>query len=205
MTEKFKRLISLVLVASFCFLISCSRRHRVAVELQFDAAGHLLSSTGPDGKKTTFKYDSRGLVIDATSPDGSAQFDYNAHRNRIWVRDDAGATEYYYDAFDRLSAAIWDRGPRRLLSYEYDHTGLPSRITVVNLQPLGSDPRFSAQVAKLGVPVPSDASAWHEREQLVLDLAEQVRAAADSGNAPWLANEISYIRNLQGDLEEIRS
>jgi YD repeat-containing protein len=205
MTAKLCRFSMIIVVSALCFVASCKKHQRVAASFEFDAAGHLLSATGPDGKKASFSYNSEGLPTDVVSPDGSAHYGYDAHGNRIWVRDDAGATEYYYDAFDRLSAAIWDRGPRRLLAYQYDHAGLPSRISVFNLQPLASDPKFSAEVARIEAPAPSDGSGWHMREQLVLELASQLRAVADGGNAAWLANDISYVRNLQGNLEEIRS
>lgn len=206
MIAKRHRAIMLVSVLGLCLHLSCSRRGpRAAAELEFDATGNMVASSGPDGKKTYFHYDSRGLPIEVVSPDGSARYGYDAHGNRIWVRDNAGVTEYYYNAFDRLSAVIWDRGPKRLLAYEYDHVGLPSRISVFNLQPLESVPKFSVQVAKLGTSSPSGSAGWRERERVVLDLAEQLRAVAGGGNAPWLANDISYVRNLRGDLQEIRS
>ena len=198
-------LFALVLASGLCILLSCSKRPRVAAELQFDAAGNLVFSTGPDGKKTSFQYDARGLRTQVVSSDGSARYGYDAHGNRIWVRDNEGSTEYFYDAFDRLSAAIWDRGPKRLIAYEYDHVGLPARLSVFNLQLLAGVPKFSAQVASLGASGQSDTAKWHERERLVLDLADQLHAAATDGNAPWIANDIAYVRNIQGDLQEIRS
>jgi YD repeat-containing protein len=165
----------------------------------------VLTSIGPDGRKTSFKYDSRGLPIEVISPGGAARFGYDANGNRIWTRDSAGSTEYYYDAFDRLSAAIWDRGPKRLIAYQYDHTGLISRISIFNWQPLQHVPSYSGQVAKLETPVPSDANAWHERERQVLALTDSLRESKAPDTARWLANDTSYLRNFRGDLQEIRS
>lgn len=97
----------LVSVLGLSMQLSCSRRvPRVAAELEFDATGNMVASSGPDGKKTSFHYDSRGLPIEVASPDGSSRYGYDAHGNRIWARDKTGSTEYYYDAFDRLSAVI---------------------------------------------------------------------------------------------------
>jgi YD repeat-containing protein len=197
-------LFMLLFATGLSFLLDCGKHRQVAAEFQFNAAGNLVTSTGPDGK-TSFQYDSRGLPIAVASSEGSARYGYDAHGNRIWIRDDSGSTEYYYDAFDRLSAVIWNRGPRRLLAYQYDNTGLPSRISVFNLQPLQSVPKFSEQIARLSTPSEPDSTNWHEREMVVLNLADQLRNAAAVENAPWLANDISYVRNLQGDLQEIRS
>ncbi len=193
------------LAALLCLISGCKKTPKVAAEFQYDSAGNLVSSTSPDGRKTSFKRDSHGLLTEVDSPDGSAHYGYDAHNNRIWVRDDAGATEYYYDAFDKLSATIWNRGPARLIAYEYDHTGLPSRISVFDLQTLANDPKFSSQISQLTSSSEAGAQEWHERERLVLDLAEQLRSAAHGADTPWLANDISYVRNLQGDLKEIRS
>lgn len=194
-----------VLAALLYSIPGCRKTPQVAAEFQFDAAGNLVSSTSPDGRRTSFKRDSNGLLTEVVSPDGSARYGYDAHNNRIWVRDDAGATEYFYDAFDKLSAIIWNRGPARLIAYQYDHTGMPSRISVFDLQALQNDPKFSSQVSQLQTSSDAGAAEWHQRELLALDLANQLRTAANGANTPWLANDISYIRNLQGDLQEIRS
>jgi YD repeat-containing protein len=74
-----------VLAVGFCVLPSCRKPTRVAAEFQFDAAGRLISSIGPDGKKTTYKYDDRGLPTDVASPDGSAHFGYDAHGNPMFA------------------------------------------------------------------------------------------------------------------------
>ena len=206
MTANHRRAIMLVSVLGLCIQLSCSRRSAPpAAELEFDATGNLVALSGPDGKKTSFHYDSRGLPIEVVSPDGPARYGYDAHGNRIWARGETGTTEYYYDAFDRLSAVIWDRGPKRLIAYEYDHVGRISRISVFNLRPLENVPSYSKAAAQLAAPGPSDSSGWHARERQVLALADRLRAVAAQGAAPWLANDVSYVRSLRGDLEEIRS
>jgi YD repeat-containing protein len=195
----------LTLLLGLCLLSGCRKRQRVTAEFQIDDAGNLTSMTGPDGKKTSIVYDLRGLPIEVLSPDGVAHFGYDAHGNRIWARDNAGTTEYYYDAFDRLAAVIWNRGIRRLIAYEHDHLGLPSRVSVFDLQSLEGTAIFSEPIGKLAPPSQLDSSFWHERERLVLDLVNRLRASAAMGNFPWLVSDTSYVRNLQGELQEIQS
>jgi hypothetical protein len=59
----------LVSVLGLSMQLSCSRRvPRVAAELEFDATGNMVASSGPDGKKTSFHYDSRGSRLKLPLP-----------------------------------------------------------------------------------------------------------------------------------------
>lgn len=78
-----------------------------------------------------------------------------------------------------------------------------SRFTI--LEPLEQAQIYADTLAKLRDPVPRGSTNWHGREREVLALCEHFRANTSPLAASSVSNDISYFRNLGGDLEEIRS
>ncbi|MDZ4153041.1 RHS repeat-associated core domain-containing protein [Methylicorpusculum sp.] len=78
----------------------------VVSDYRYDALGHLIEVTDPNGSVTRYDVNAFGEVLRLDSPDtGITHYQYDAAGNRIAQTDARGVTvEYRYDALNRLIA-----------------------------------------------------------------------------------------------------
>jgi len=72
----------------------------------YDATGNQVSVSTPAGRRITMSYDALDRVVEKRF-DGTvfASYSYDANGNRVGMRDSRGATNYTYDALNRLTAS----------------------------------------------------------------------------------------------------
>ena len=122
-------------------LAGCSRRGGPGTEqFQYDAQGKLVRWTGADGSRTTIDYNKDGLPVSVKFRGGWARYGYDSRGSRIWTEDKTGATEYFYDALERLTGVMWKHGPRKVIRYEYDPWDRVTDVAVLDLACLEGKP-----------------------------------------------------------------
>ena len=102
----------------------------------YDAAGHLLRRTDPEGNVQSFRYDGRGRRIQVDDPDqGQHLFGYDGAGNLVWHEyPDGKRTAATYDLAGRPLTEDWDSDGTPEIVQEYDegpdlHLGKLVRIT----------------------------------------------------------------------------
>ncbi len=106
--------ICIILAISLMFP-GCAQKPReeLTEQYKFDKDGRLAQKIAPDGGKTTFKYNQDGLPVEINYPGGFVKYGYDAQGQRLWMKDNHGTTEYYYDAFNRLVGVLWQYNPTK--------------------------------------------------------------------------------------------
>ncbi|MEK7752170.1 MAG: hypothetical protein AAB654_09665, partial [Acidobacteriota bacterium] len=134
---------AIVAIAVTMVLTGCSRRGaRQTEQLRYDSDGRLVRWTSADGSHTTIGYNKDGLPVSVTFRGGWVRYGYDRNGNRIWMEDKTGATEYFYDALDRLIGVIWKHGPRKMIRYEYDPWYRVTLVAVLDLACIEGRPDF---------------------------------------------------------------
>ncbi len=117
----------------FSFLESCANQGTLQEQYRFDEQGRVTAYISPTGNKTSLQYDKNGNLKEIDYPEGLVRYGYDENGNRIWMKDNTGITEYYYDAFDRLIAVISEHSPRFITLYRYDHRNNVTEIAITRI------------------------------------------------------------------------
>ncbi|MHB8492159.1 MAG: LamG-like jellyroll fold domain-containing protein, partial [Solirubrobacteraceae bacterium] len=113
----------------------------------YDAEGHLLSTTDPEGHTTSYTYDSAGDLTSETRPQGEKRtIAYGPHGEPTTITEPGGALiKHVYDAQGNLVSSTDADG--NVTSYEYDSLG----HKIATIDPLGHKTTYaytpSGQVA----------------------------------------------------------
>ena len=93
----------------------------------FDAAGNLISSSGPGGS-TSYRYDAEGQLVSQITPTGTWTYEYDALGNRIASTHDGVRTEYLVDPSGMGNVVGEYDGAGNLQAHYVDGIGLTSRV-----------------------------------------------------------------------------
>ncbi len=169
-------------------------------KFEYDEEGRLKLVLAPDGGKTQYEYNDKGLLTYVEYPHGEIRYGYDAGGNRTWMLDETGSTEYYYDAFDRLSAVLWQRLPQQLITYEYDPWDFITHMTIVNLGKLSEESGYRETVSTLLEETAAEVEDWKAREEQVQKLLTQLAQELPGRSQTWTDYEVKYTHDIQGNL-----
>ena len=156
------------------------------VDYAYDAAGRQTSAADGSGETATFNYDNanrrtgedlpngvhgawtfdaadRVTAIAWTGPSGSVAtlgYTYDAVGNKTKVTDGGVASNFGYDALDRLVSAAYGSG--RTVSYAYDHAGNRTSMTVD-----GTTTSYTYDAANHLLSVGADQASWDSAGSMV--------------------------------------
>ena len=117
-----------------------------------------------------FSYNSSGSLVDLHFGQGSVSYGYENGGNRLWIKDQTGATEYYRDELGRVSDAVWRHGHWRLIHYDHDSRGRIAGISVYDLDSALRTGSGGAELKVLDRGLPDRSADWRERRQAVASL-----------------------------------
>lgn len=93
----------------------------------FDAAGNLVSSSGPGGS-TSYRYDAEGRLVSEISPTGTWTYEYDALGHRTASVHDGVRTEYLIDPSGLGNVVAEYDGAGHLIAHYTEGFGLASRV-----------------------------------------------------------------------------
>lgn len=84
----------------------------------WDAAGNLISRSGPEGQ-TTYRYDAENRLVEMSGPGGVVQYAFDAEGNRISRTTAAGTTYFVVDPNMPYAQVLEEHGPAGAKLYAY--------------------------------------------------------------------------------------
>jgi YD repeat-containing protein len=169
----------------------------------YSQEGRLVSYHSPDGRKTSFQYNEKEGLAEVRYPGGAVRYGYDKNGNRIWMKDADGATEYYYDPFDRLAAVVWKRGPRQLLAYGYNQRGYLDYLAVFDLGLLKQESEYAQILQELDRDGSRVSGEWDKREEAVLRMVESLARREAAQKPAWKLHEVRYQWDILGRVTSV--
>jgi RHS repeat-associated protein len=181
---KKKAYIGISIIILGLLITGCSD-HKTTVlseQYKYDNKGRLISRITPDGRKTEYRYNKQGLLTKISYPQGSVSYGYDASGNRIWMENEHGRTEYKYDAFDRLTEAIFRYSPEKGIRYEYDPWSRISSIKILDRDKIDYQVKYEYNIIGNIVSIDDGAgrieySYYPERSGIVRHLPNGIKTA----------------------------
>lgn len=175
----------------------------LATKIVHDEANKFITKTAPNGNKTILKYNQQNLPTEINYTSGSVRYGYDENGNRIWMQDKTGTTEYYYDAFDRLTGVIWKHSPWRLIHYQYDPWNNIKSIRLYNLDLLQKQDHYKDHLRELSRDIQQRDARWIYFESKFQALQRQLHQENLTAKPEWLDYEVNYQYDLLGRLRNI--
>jgi len=199
-----KTFVGFALLCAITVFTACSHGPG-AEQYHFNGQGKLLSKVSPDGKTTEYKYNDQGLLTEINFDESTVQFGYDKNGNRIWMQDETGTAEYYYDAFDRVIGVISKHSPWRLIAYDYDPWGNLIYVAIYNLQMLEQELKFREFLNELNQDLNLKQQKWLDFEFKLNEMMHQVRQENLVNKQRWLEYEVEYRYDLFRNLTNIQT
>lgn len=182
---------------------STKSKHVIIEQYEYYKNGKLKAKIAPDGSRTKYEYNGQGLPIKIVYPGGRVLYGYDENGNRIWMKDQTGTTEYYYDAFDRLVGAIWKHGPWKLIVYSYDPWSYLNYMAIFNLNMMEQKIRYKDILRDIKIKPAERVKRWKERELRFQQILEQLRLENAEIKQRCTEYEVRYHHDIPGNLTGI--
>lgn len=195
------KICGMFLLASI-LLSGCSRQPdgSLRVRYSYDHDGRLTSLSEPDGSKTSFQYNEQGLPITVRYRGGQVSYGYDQSGNRLWMQDETGTTEYYYDAFDRLIGVMSKHSPWRTIVYTYDPWDNVTSTTIVDMERLNDEDEYKDVIRELARQLPDNIQKWQKRIAAYKQFVQLLDSKKSTIAQPWIQYHVAYRYDVTGNL-----
>ena len=186
-------------------LANCSFRQKtqLTTQYEYDDKGRLVSIISPDSSKMQMKYNEMGLPLEIHYPNGSIQYGYDDNGNRIWMEDDTGISEYYYDVFDRLVGVIWQHKLRQLITYTYDAFDNLTGLEVFNLELMKQNSKYKDQLELLTSNPSEKVQKQKEQKLLLQQVMDMLENEDEQGIRNYRQYSVRYGYDVLGNITGI--
>jgi YD repeat-containing protein len=214
---KFKKLLALIILLPMTFMLTnCSygqksqltsqdENAQLATQYEYDDSGQLVSIVSPDSSKIQMKYNEMGLPVEIEYPEGLTRYGYNENGKRIWVKDNSGISEYYYDAFDRLVGLIWQNKLKKMIIYTYDTCDNLTGLSVFDIEKMGQNSKYKNQLALLTSDPSDNVQQWRDQEVLLRQVVDMIESEDIREVQKWQQYSVRYGYDVLGNITEINT
>lgn len=158
---------------------------------RYDVVDRTVTSTTPEGRRTTEVLDERSRVVEARVPGlAPTHYDYDQRGRLTAMRQGDRITSYTYDGTGRLNEVRYPSG--RTIGFDYDSSGRITRQVLSDGRAVGY--RYDGNGNLTSLTPPSRAPYTFERT--AVGLVRQSVAAAGSVDAPVTSFEYNASRDV---------